>query len=280
MADVKNVFNLSLIVQPKVLKLINFDFSGKTALITGGSSGIGFSIAQRFIKSGADVIVLSRNPDRNFQRHDNLFTYPVDLNDSVAVMQTFTQVKDHHPFIDFAINAAAGETGMGKKIHEFTEEEFDTTMNVNFKGLWSSMKYQIEIMLRNPDRKCSIINISSVNGLGGVEGGALYAASKAAVLSLTKSAALELATSNISVNAIVPGPFDTELLRKAMLAAAGGDEGRIEEIEQQYLDNIPKGRLGDPEEIASLVLYLASGESDFFTGHSFVIDGGMSSRFR
>lgn len=260
--------------------MIDFDFSGKTALITGGSAGIGFSIAQRFIKSGADVIVLSRKPDRNFQKHDNLFTYPVDLNDSGAVIETFAKIKNFHPFVDFAINAAAGETGIGKKIHEFSEEEFDATTNVNFKGLWSSMKYQIEIMLKNPDRKCSIINISSINGLGGVEGGALYAASKAAVLSLTKSAALELATSNITVNAIVPGPFDTELLRKAMLTEAGGDEDRIDAVEQQYLDNIPKGRLGDPEEIASLVLYLASGESDFFTGHSFVIDGGMSSRFR
>lgn len=249
-------------------------------MITGGSSGIGFATAQKFLRSGADVLVLSRKPDRNFQKQDALFTYSVDLNDSAAVHETFTKIKEIHPHLDIAINAAAGGTGLGKMIHEFSEEEFDATMNVNLKGLWLSMKYQIEKMLESPTRKCSIINISSVNGLGGVEGGSIYAATKAAVLGLTKSAALELATSNISINAIVPGPFETELLRKAMLAQAEGDEIKLKSIEEQYLRHIPKGRLGEPEEIASLILYLSSGESDFFAGHSFVIDGGMSSRFR
>lgn len=260
--------------------MIEFDFAGKTVMITGGSSGIGYATAQKFLKAGADVIILSRNPDRNFQRQDTLFTYSVDLNDSKAVNATFQKISEIHSHIDIAVNAAAGETGLGKKIHEFSEEEFDTTVNVNLKGLWLSMKYQIEKMLETPDRECSIINISSVNGLGGVEGGAIYAATKAAVLALTKSAALEFATSNISINAIAPGPFDTELLTKTMLSQAGGDEEKLESVREQYLKFIPKQRLGDPEEIASLILYLTSGESNFFVGHSFVIDGGMSSRFR
>lgn len=249
-------------------------------MITGGSSGIGLATAQKFLRSGADVLVLSRNPDRNFQKQDSLFTYAVDLNDSEAVNETFKKIGDIHPYLDIAINAAAGETGLGKKIYEFSEEEFDATINVNLKGLWLSMKYQIEKMLETTGRKCNIINISSVNGLGGVEGGSLYSATKAAVLGLTKSAALELASSNISVNAIVPGPFDTELLRKAMLSQVEGDEEQLDSVKEQYLQNIPKQRLGDPEEIASLILYLATGEADFFAGHSFVIDGGMSSRFR
>lgn len=249
-------------------------------MITGGSSGIGFATAQKFLKAGADVLVLSRNPERNFQKQDALFTYPVDLNDSQAVNAAFEKIREIHPHIDIAVNAAAGETGVGKKIHEFSEEDFDATINVNLKGLWLSMKYQIEKMLETPDRKCSIINISSVNGLGGVEGGALYSATKAAVLGLTKSAALELATSNINVNAIVPGPFDTELLKKAMLFQTNEDPGSLESIREQYLNFIPKQRFGDPEEIASLILYLSTGEADFFAGHSFVIDGGMSSRFR
>lgn len=260
--------------------MIKFDFSGKTVIIAGGSSGIGFATAQKFLASGADVIVLSRNPDRNFQKQDSLFTFSVDLNDSNAVNETFRKIKENHPYLDVAINAAAGEMGIGKKIHEFSEDEFDETMNVNLKGLWLCMKHQIEMMLHTPDRKCSIINISSVNGLGGVEEGSLYAAAKAAVLGLTKSAALELATSNITINAVAPGPFDTDLLRKAMLSQAGGDEHQLESVKEAYLKHIPKQRLGDPREIASLILYLASGESDFFAGHSFVIDGGMSSRFR
>lgn len=249
-------------------------------MITGGSSGIGFATAQKFLNSGADVLILSRNPDRNFQKQEALFTYAVDLNDPKAVNETFKQIQEVHPHIDIAINAAAGETGLGKKIFEFSEEEFDATMNVNLKGLWLSMKYQIEKMLQTPNRKCSILNISSVNGLGGVEGGSIYAATKAAVLALTKSAALELATSNISINAIAPGPFDTDLLTKTMLLQVGGKEEELETVKEEYLKYIPKQRLGNPEEIASLILYLASGESDFFVGHSFVIDGGMSSRFR
>ena len=260
--------------------MVNFDLSGKTVLITGGSSGIGFATAQEYLKSGADVIVLSRNPDRNFQKHESLFTYSVDLNESKVVNEIFQQIKENHPYIDIAINAAAGETGIGKGIHDFSEEEFDATINVNLKGLWLGMKYQIEKMLEKPERKCSIINISSVNGLGGVENGSLYAATKAAVLALTKSAALELATSNISVNAIVPGAFDTELLRKAMLSQVDGDEEKLESVKENYNQYIPKKRLGDPQEIANLILFLTSGASDYFTGHSFVIDGGMSSRFR
>lgn len=260
--------------------MVNFDYSGKTIMITGGSSGIGFATAQEFLKAGADVLVLSRNPNRNFQKQENLFTYAVDLNDSGAVNEIFQVVQKKHPYIDIAVNAAAGETGLGKVIQDFSEEEFDATVNVNLKGLWLSMKYQIEKMLENPDRKCSIINISSVNGLGGVENGSLYAATKAAVLALTKSAALELATSNIAVNAIVPGAFDTELLRKAMLSQVGGDQEKLEPVQEQYKKFIPKNRLGDPQEIAALILFLASGASDYFTGHSFVIDGGMSTRFR
>lgn len=249
-------------------------------MITGGSSGIGFATAQEFLKAGADVLILSRNPDRNFQKQERLFTYSVDLNESKAVIATFQKINEIHPYLDIAVNAAAGETGMGKGIQEFSEEEFDTTINVNFKGLWLGMKIQIEKMLQKPDRKCSIINISSVNGLGGVEYGSLYAATKAAVLALTKSAALELATSNIAINAIVPGAFDTDLLRKAMLSRVDGDEEKLESVKEQYNKYIPKNRLGDPQEIAGLILFLASGTSDYFTGHSFVIDGGMSSRFR
>lgn len=249
-------------------------------MITGGSSGIGFATAQEFLRAGADVLVLSRQPERNFQKLESLFTYSVDLKDSEAVNETFQKINQIHPYIDIAINAAAGETGIGKKIFDFSEQEFDDTINVNLKGLWIGMKYQIEKMLQTPERKCSIINISSVNGLGGVENGSLYAATKAAVLALTKSAALELATSNISVNAIVPGAFDTDLLRKAMLSQVNGNEDKLEEVREQYNKFIPKNRLGDPQEIASLILFLASGTSDYFTGHSFVIDGGMSSRFR
>jgi len=263
--------------------MVTFDYTGKTALIVGGSSGIGLAAAKAFHAAGAQVIILSREPEKakaDLLHSENLTFLAADLNDTASINDAFRKIAESHKTIDVAINSAAADTGVGKPVQEFTEEEYDYTFGVNLKGLWLCMKHQIRLMLPNTSSRCSILNVSSVNGLGGVEYGALYAASKAAVLALTKSAALELATSHISVNAVVPGAFDTPLLKKAMLNQCGGDESRLQEVRAKYEQFIPKNRIGDPAEVASLMLWLASGEADYVVGHSFVIDGGMSTRFR
>ena len=261
--------------------MVKYNFSGKTVLITGGSSGIGLATAEKFLESGAEVIILSRNPERNLiTRSEKVFFIPMDLNDPRSVEQAFDILEEKHTVVDIAVNSAAADSGVGKPLHLFSEEEFDSTVNVNLKGLWLCMKKQIQWMLATPERKTSIINLSSVNGLGGIENGSIYAATKAAVLGLTKSAALELADSNISVNAVVPGAFDTPLLEKAMLAQSGGDKSKLTSVRDKYEAVIPKQRLGDPSEVASLILWLASGEAEYLIGHSIIIDGGMSSRFR
>ena len=263
--------------------MISYNYSQKTVLITGGSSGIGLATAQKFHEAGAKVIILSRSPEKaknHFSNQEKISLIPVDLNNPGQIQSVFKKLKDVGVFIDIAINAAAANTGIGKPIQSFSEEEYDYTMNVNLKALWLCMKNEIELMTAKQESKCSIINISSVNGLGGVEYGALYAATKAGVIAMTKSAALEQANSHISINAIVPGTFDTPLLKEAMLQQCNGDEEKLEEMKKSYEKHIPKQRIGKPEEIASLIAWMASGEADYLIGHSFIIDGGLSSRFR
>ena len=263
--------------------MVTFDYSQKTVLVTGGSSGIGLATARRYHDAGAKVIILSRNPNRVkpfFGNSDRVTFLSVELSNVADIQEAFRQITTQYDTIDIAINNAAAETGIGKPIHQFSEAEFDYTMGVNLKGLWLCMKHEIEIMLNNSSSRCSIINISSINGLGGVEHGALYAASKAGILGLTKSAALELATSHISVNAIVPGPFDTPLLQMAMLQQVGGDEVKLAEMRQRYEQFIPQKRIGNPKEVASLILWLTSDEATYLVGQSIIIDGGMTSRYR
>ena len=190
----------------------------------------------------------------------------------------FEQIESDFGRLDFAINCAAGESGIGKTLTGFSEEEFDTTMNVNLKSLWLCMKH--EILLMQKTGSGYIVNVSSVNGLGGVEGGSLYAASKAAVIALSKSAALEPAQTNIAVHAVAPGAFDTPLLRKAMEAQTGGNPEKLPQIRQQYEQAIPAGRIGDPKEFAETIMWLCTGRAPYMAGHSLIIDGGMSSRFR
>ena len=262
--------------------MISYNFSDKTALISGGSSGLGLATALSFARAGARTIIASRKPHKaeaSF-RHvtADVHYYSTDFGQPSEVKQLFEQLETDFDRLDFAINCAAGENGIGKPVADFSEEEFDTTMNVNLKGLWLCMKHEIRLMQKSGGG--SIVNISSVNGLGGVEYGSLYAASKAAVIALSKSAALELARTGISVHTLVPGPFDTPLLQKAMKAQTGGDAGRLPQIRQQYEQAIPTGRIGDPQEFAETVLWLCAGSASYFCGHSFVIDGGMSSRFR
>jgi NAD(P)-dependent dehydrogenase (short-subunit alcohol dehydrogenase family) len=263
--------------------MVHFDFKDKIALVTGGSSGLGLAIVNAFARAGATVLVVSRNP---FKAEEQLRPYgescvfmPADLSKPEIIPQLFDQVQQRFGKLHYAINSAAATSGVGKSLQQFTEQEYDHTFTVNVKSLWLCMKYQIELMAQTKSDPCQIINISSVNGLGGVEGGSLYAASKAAIIALAKSAALELAKTHISVNAVVPGGFDTPMLQEALALQTNRDPEQLAALRKQYEAMIPSGRIGRPEELASAVLWLCSGTSPYLTGHSLIMDGGLSSRF-
>lgn len=254
----------------------------KTVLITGGSSGLGLATAKEFIDKGATVIVASRSRDK-FEENlgkptDDLIFIETDFNDMDSIKNLYQNIKDDFPKLDIAINNVGA--GTMKPLTEITEEEFDYDLNVNLKTLWLGLKYQIALMKEDNNVDKHIINVSSINGLGGAEYLSTYAAAKAGVISMTKSAALENAGSNISINTIVPGPFETPMLENALSAQSGGDLERRKVIEEQYKQFIPKGRFGNPIEFAKTVLWLCEGSSKYISGHSLIIDGGLSSRFR
>ncbi len=254
----------------------------KTVLITGGSSGLGLATTKEFISKGARVIVASRNLEKfkkNLgQQTNNLVFIETDFSNMQSVNNLYSKIEKDYPQLDIAINNVG--TGKLKPLTEISESEFDYSINVNLKSLWLGLKHQILLMQKDKNRDKHIINVSSVNGLGGAEYLSVYASAKAGVISLTKSAALETSNSNISINAIVPGPFKTPMLDSALSEQASGNEEQKKMIEEQYKKFIPEGRFGEPEEFAKTILWLSEGNSKYISGHSLIIDGGMSSRFR
>ncbi|WP_299335872.1 SDR family NAD(P)-dependent oxidoreductase [uncultured Psychroserpens sp.] len=254
----------------------------KIVLITGGTSGLGLATSKAFIDKGATVIIASRTRSKfenNFdQNNENIVFVETDFSSMSSVESLYNIISEKYPKLDIAINNVG--TASLKPLTEITEEEFDNTINVNLKSLWMGLKHQIKMMFKDQNTDKKIINIASINGLGGAEYLSIYAAAKAGVISLTKSAALETAKSNITINAIVPGPFDTPMLHHALNLQSGGDTDKKKAIEAQYKQFIPEGRFGDPEELAKTVLWLCEGDVKYISGHSFIIDGGMTSRFR
>lgn len=264
--------------------MVKYDFSGKTALVTGGSSGLGLATVKALASAGASVIAVSRNVEKARQALSTLKGsirfIQTDLAKLSEVDHLFKEIQTHYPSLDFALNNAAGEAGIGKPLQAFTEEDFDQTFTVNLKSLWLCMKHEIDLMQKDDQSFRQILNVSSVNGLGGVAYGSLYAASKAGVIALSKSAALELAGTTIAVNVLVPGAFDTPLLQKAIKSQTNGVPEQYEAVKKQYEQAIPTGKIASPEEFAQTVLWLCSGSAPYIRGHSLILDGGLSAHYR
>jgi NAD(P)-dependent dehydrogenase (short-subunit alcohol dehydrogenase family) len=168
--------------------------------------------------------------------------------------------------VDWTLHNAAG-VGKLAPFTNISENDFDSTIKVNLKGVWLCMKYQIQMLTQEAG---AIVNISSINALGGSPNVAAYSASKAGVNSLTKTAALEYAKSNIRINAICPGPTRTPML-EGILSESGISESHYQSV-------IPQGRIGIPNDIVNSVLWLCSDETSFVNGHIMVVDGGISAR--
>jgi NAD(P)-dependent dehydrogenase (short-subunit alcohol dehydrogenase family) len=260
---------------------------GKIVLVTGGSSGIGRAAAHAFARAGARVVLTARGAERGrevereIQReHGEARFIQADVSRSAEVERLLTEIVRGYGRLDVAFNNAATPDGVFAMTAEFSEDQFDRCMANNLKSIWLCMAGEIRQMLSQSPAGGAIVNTSSVNGLGGAAGGSLYSAAKAGVLALTKSAAQEYATQGIRVNALVAGAFRTPMLEGVFAAAGGGTaEGRAV-VEQQYIGLIPMRRIGRPDEAAAAAVWLCSEEASFLTGHSMIVDGGMTAGTR
>lgn len=259
------------------------DFKDKVILITGGTSGIGLAAARGFVASGGRVIVAGRNAEKGakalklLQREQGEAHYiQANVADSGQLNQLFNEVQSRYGQLDVAFNNAASVQHEGfKPLHAVSEEEYDQAMQLNLKSIWLCMKHELAFMLKQGNG--IILNTSSINGLGGVANNGLYAAAKAGILGLTKSAAQEYAGQGIRINALVAGPFDTPMLQGVFNKL---NPEQPAEAQKAFEKQIPLGRIGTPEEAAEAVLWLCSARSSFLTGNSFIFDGGLTSAFR
>lgn len=241
---------------------------GQIAIVTGGNAGIGKSIALALAKHGAKVAIFGTNAERGAQvveeiqqltkQKDSATFHRVDVAKTNDVDQAVKQVLEAYGTVDILVNNAG--INRDQLLMKMSEEDWDTVIDVNLKSCYNTSRALVRTMMKA--RKGTIINISSVVGLTGNAGQANYAASKAAMIGLTKALAKELAPRNIRVNCICPGYIDTAMttvLTDAQKAA--------------LLAKIPLERIGSPEDIAQATLFLAL--SNYITGQVVTVDGGM-----
>lgn len=251
---------------------MSMTFSGQVALVTGAANGIGRATAQAFAAEGlkvvvADLDVLGGEETVALIRAaggEALFV-SCNVTREADVQNLMARTIEAYGRLDYAFNNAGIEIEKGR-LAEGSLEEFDAIMGVNVKGVWLCMKYQLPLLLAQGGG--AIVNTASVAGLGAAPKMSIYAASKHAVIGLTKSAAIEYAKKKIRVNAVCPAVIDTDMFRRAYEA----DPKKAEFAAAMH----PVGRIGKVEEIASAVLYLCSDGAAFTTGHALTVDGGAT----
>jgi NAD(P)-dependent dehydrogenase (short-subunit alcohol dehydrogenase family) len=247
------------------------NFSGKVAIVTGGTSGIGRAAAIAYAQQEAKVVVAGRRVDEG----EKTVRLIKDAGGDALFVQTdVTQESDIKAMVDKTINTFgrldiafnnAGVYGEAPSLIDQTDAEYDRMMTANVKGVWLSMKYEIAQMLRQGSG--AIVNSSSILGVVAMPSVPLYTASKYAVVGLTKAAALQYAKSGIRVNAVAPGAIQTDMFESA---TGGQDEGKA------YMAGLhPIGRVGQPSEVANAVLWLSSDSASFVTGETLMVDGGF-----
>jgi NAD(P)-dependent dehydrogenase (short-subunit alcohol dehydrogenase family) len=259
--------------------------SHRVALVTGGSSGIGLAAAIQFARDGLSVVLAGRDAERGRGAIERLRDevrggvaefVAADMGRPEDIERLVATTVDRFGRLDCAINNAATDDGIiGRNTADYSIEEFDRHLALNLRSVWLCMKHEIAQM-RAQGSGGAIVNTASVNALGGVRGAAPYAVAKAGVLALTKSAAQEYAAENIRVNALVPGAFDTPMLRDAMAAQGATDADSLGAMRAAYTALIPMGRIGDAAEAAAAAVWLCSPGASYVTGHSLIVDGGMT----
>lgn len=248
------------------------DFTGKVALVTGASAGMGLATAQAFAESGASVVLADVREDlakteaqRLTDAGHTVIALRCDVSDDEQVAAMVDRTVAEFGRLDAAFNNA-GVMARIAPTAESTREEWDRVIGINLRGVWSCMKYELRQMERQGGG--AIVNNASVGALTGNPGIGSYIASKHGVIGLTRTAALEYIKHGIRVNAINPGLIDTQIARDVV----SGDEQAYSEIAK----NVPIARAGRPEEIASAVLWLCSAGASYVVGHALTVDGGMT----
>jgi len=244
----------------------------RVVLVTGGGTGMGRAIARRFALDGAFVYLAGRRGHMLDETAEIIqatggrsHTIPTDVTREAEVEALFQTIREQHGYLDVVVNAAnAFRMGL---LHETAGEDFDLMMNTNVRGLWLVTKSAVPLLVRP---NANIIHISSIGATRTDTGMGVFEASKAAVNTLTKVMAKELAPQKIRVNAIAPGPIDTGIYRGSAL---GDDQEK--KLREELVSSVPFGRMGTPEEVARLAVFLASPESDFISGSITSIDGAM-----
>lgn len=241
--------------------------NGKVAVVTGGNSGIGYATAKKLKQQGAKVIITGRSIEKVEAAAAELGVKGLvaDVSDLSAIDNLVDLVKNEFGKVDILfVNAGVFQP---TPIGNISEEIFDNQMGINFKGALFTTEKFLPIL----NDGASIINLSSVNAYTGMPNTAVYAASKAALNSYTRTAATELAPRKIRINSVNPGPVSTPIFGKT-----GMQEEQINGFAEALQNRIPLKRFGQPEDIANLVAFLASDDASFITGSEYNIDGGIN----
>jgi NAD(P)-dependent dehydrogenase (short-subunit alcohol dehydrogenase family) len=250
------------------------DFDGKVALVTGGGVGIGRATALAFAREGAKVVI----GNRNVASGDEVVKAIQAAGGEASFLRTDVESEDDiKALVDHAVSTYgrldvafnnAGIEGLVAPLVDQTDDNFRSVMDINVRGVWLSMKYQIPEMLKAGGG--AIVNNSSVAGLIGFGGISIYSASKHAVMGLTKVAALEYSAQGVRVNAVNPGVIDTSMVDRLAVSL---------QTEKESLGSLhPIGRIGHPDEVANAVLWLCSEKASFVTGTAMPVDGGYTAQ--
>ena len=247
------------------------DLQGRVAVITGGAKGIGYAVAERFLDSGASVVLWDMLTDTLAQAKASLSaknskgkvdTFAVDIRNNASVEAAAKAAVAAMGKVDILVNSA-GVAGASLKTWEYTSEQFEDVIDINLNGTFRCCRALVPSMIQNSYGR--IINIASIAGKEGNPNASAYSASKAGVIALTKSLGKELATAGVLVNAIAPAAAMTDILKQ---------------ISQQHIDymlsKIPMGRLVKVEELAAMIAWMASEENSFTTGFTFDATGGRA----
>jgi NAD(P)-dependent dehydrogenase (short-subunit alcohol dehydrogenase family) len=249
--------------------------AGKVALITGAASGIGLACAQRFAAEGATVVGFDLNETDAWNEvaasAPGAAFHVGDVSDEGAVSGAIGRTAQTYGSLDVVVNAA-GVAG-GGPAHLVPLSEWERVMRVNATGTFLVGKHAAAVMMEQSGGG-SIVNIASIEGITGTEGGSSYNASKGAVVILSKNMAIDYGIRGVRVNAVCPGFIDTPMFRSVF------ESPNMNSMRERYRDEHKLGRFGRPEEIASAVLFLASDEASFVTGHALVVDGGFTAGMR